>query len=52
MFWGTENDDFEVQLEDVFETLLTEAPPRANAQETSLKLVHRILGETEVSVAL
>jgi len=27
MFWGTENDDIEVQSGDIFETLLTEAPP-------------------------
>jgi hypothetical protein len=53
MFWGTENDGIEVQSGDIFETLLTEAPPWANAQETSYKIgVNRILGESEVSVAL
>jgi hypothetical protein len=47
MFWGTENEDIEVQSGDVFETLHTEAPPRETAQLTSYKIgVNRVLGET------
>jgi hypothetical protein len=37
MFWKTKNDDIEVESEEAFETLLTEVPPRANAQETPYK---------------
>jgi hypothetical protein len=53
MFWEAQNDDTDVQSGDVFETLLTEAPPQANAQKVSYKnWSYRILGEIEVSVAL
>ena len=38
MIWETKNDDIEVQTENTFETLLTKAPARANAQETSYKI--------------
>ena len=50
MFWKLK---IEVQSGDAFETLLTDASPRANARESPYKnRMNRIWGETEVSVTL
>jgi len=47
------NDDIEVQSGDAFGTLLTDAPPRANAQGTPYEMeLTGFWGETEVSVAV
>jgi len=47
------NDDNEFQSGDAFETLLTDAPPRANARGTPHKMeLTEFWGEIEVSAAL
>ena len=51
-FWVTQSNDIEVQSGDVFETLLTVAPPSQRPKITYKNWRYRILEEIEVSVAL